>query len=162
MKTIAIVTALLFLSACASSDGFEKNPVSVCSPGDPIAIEAGFQDPGTSIGTGGRMTLLVNVANNSDAEITVASVRADPQSVSQQSAFQFDGGVREVNREIAEGDDATFEIPVTVRVVNRDMQTEMMRHNQTVTAQLEVAVTVKLANGDASRCRFRVPAPVQF
>ncbi|MDQ3281261.1 MAG: hypothetical protein M3Q69_07590 [Acidobacteriota bacterium] len=162
MKTIAIVSALfLLLSACASSDGFQNNQISTCAPGDPIGIDAGFQDPGSAV-TGGRLTLLVQVANNSDADITVASVRADPQSASQQSRFEFTGGTKQVNRDIAEGEEATFEIPMNVRIVDRDMQNQMMRPGQTFTAEIELAVTVKLANGDASRCRFRVAAPVQF
>jgi hypothetical protein len=154
MKTNGLLCAiLLLLSACATNDGFVANDIHQCEPGDPIEIQAGVVNP--DVPMDGRMTVLVEVSNNSDKDFTVANVRIDPQQnvANQQVAFDFQGGSRTFDREIKEGESYTFEIPVTIRL--RDSMNAGLSRGITVAA--DAAVTVKLADGDASRCRFVMP-----
>ncbi len=153
MKTILAIS-LLLLSACASNDGFIDEQMHLCEPGDPIEIMAGVLEPDVSMG--GRMTVVVEVSNNSNEDVTVDTIRIDPQpSVANDQRVQYDfqGGSRDFDREIKEAETETFEVPVTIRL--RDPV--LTGQSRGITIAVEAAVMVKLANGDASRCRFRMP-----
>lgn len=154
MKTILGISLLLLLSACATGDGFVDDQIHQCEPGDPIELAAGVLEPDPS--PDGRLTVLVEVANNSNEDVTVQQVRVDPYSMmnGERQPLDFQGGARTVNREIKEGEDETFEVPVTVRL--RDAM-NMGGPSRGTTYAVDATVTVKLANGDASRCRFRMP-----
>lgn len=152
MKTIAFLAMLLLLStACASSnDGFAASEIDTCQPGDELELQAGMGQ--TSFMGNGHATVLVEVSNNSNADVTVQNVRVEPDSFDR-AQFDVQGGSRAFTQEIAEGESHTFEVPITFRV--RDM-TNAQRYRGT-TASLEAALTVKLSNGDATRCRFLLP-----
>jgi hypothetical protein len=146
--------ALLLLSAaCASNDGFISDDVKQCEPGSPVTIEAGWD--AQSVGTGergsDRLTMLVQVSNNSSEDITVKFVRADPLMFDRDTAYELEGGARDVNKVIAEGKDATFEIPMISR---RRMQN---RAPGVMASEVDVAVTVVLESKESYRCRFRLP-----
>jgi hypothetical protein len=156
MKTIALLCAVLFLlSSCATNDGFAKPVERLCEPGDPVEIAAGVLTP--EVAMDGRVTVVIEVANNSNEDITVDFIRIDSHNqFSQQSPrieYDFQGGSRDFDQEIKEGEDARFEVPVTVRL--RDMASVQMGRG--VTVEIDAAVTVKLADGSASRCAFRMP-----
>ena len=150
MKTLALLLALL-LTACASNDGFVGgNQVENCQPGSDIELRVGAG--ATDLLADGRVIVLVEVANNSDHTFTVESVRVD-STRNEQVQHQVQGGSRTFNREILEAEDATFEIPITVR-----MQRPLDQVNQRgISAGVEVAVTVKLTDGNSARCNFYVP-----
>lgn len=158
MKFIALLCAVLFLlSSCATNDGFVANDVRQCEPGDPVEIAAGVLQPDVMMD--GRLTVLIEVANNSDEDITVDMIRIDghnafsQQQQQQRIQYDFQGASRDFDQEIKEGEDARFEVPVTVRLRNMD-DAQLARG---VTFAVDAAVTVKLTDGSASRCAFRMP-----
>lgn len=158
MKSIALFCAVLFLlSSCATNDGFVADDLHQCEPGDPIEIAAGVLEP--DVAMDGRLIVLVEVANNSDQDVTVDYVRIEAHNSvfrdqdQQRIAYDLQGASRDFDREIKEGEDARFEVPVTVRL--RDMGDAQMARG--VTVAIDAAVTVKLADGSASRCAFRMP-----
>ncbi|HEX8254766.1 MAG TPA: hypothetical protein VF846_16600 [Thermoanaerobaculia bacterium] len=150
MKTIAFLAMLLLSTACASNDGFVANEIDTCQPGDELELNAGIGE--ASFMGNGQATVLVEVSNNSNADVTVKNVRVDPESFDR-NQFEVQGGSRAFDQEILEGESHTFEVPITFRV--RDMM-NAQRYRGT-TASLEAALTVKLASGDAARCRFLLP-----
>jgi hypothetical protein len=152
MKTIALLLALI-ATACASNNDFEgANEVETCQPGSDIELQIGTG--GETASLDGRVTVLVEVANNSDHPFTVESVRIDAQSTTEQSQYAVEGGQRAFTQEIADGADATFEIPITVRSRNTMLDRVSPRG---VSVPVQVAVTVKLTGGDSARCRFVLP-----
>ena len=151
MKTLALLLALL-LTACASKDAFIPPQVETCQPGSDIELNAGAGE-GSDLPSG-RAVILVEVANNSDHTFTVESVRIEPMSRSDERWFEVQGGSRDFNREIPEGEDALFEVPVTVRT--RGMMDRGVGQRG-VNASVPVAVTVKLTDGNSARCQFVIP-----
>jgi hypothetical protein len=155
MKSIALLCGVLLLSSCASSnDGFAAADVRQCEPGDPVEISAGVVDP--EVRMDGRVTVMVEVANNSNEDFVVDFVRIEPHNALTEQpriAYDLQGASRTVNQEIKEGEDARFEVPVTVRL--RDVNDAQFARG--VTIAVDAAVTVKLADGSASRCAFRMP-----
>jgi hypothetical protein len=150
----AIALLLLLSAACASSnDGFISDDVKVCGPGSLVTIEAGWdtQSLGPNDVGGDRLTMLVRVSNNSSEEITVKFVRVDPMLMDRDTAYEIDGGARDVNQSIAEGETSTFEIPMMSR---RSMQN---RTTGVRASGVDVAVTVVLDTKESYRCRFRLP-----
>jgi hypothetical protein len=153
MKRAITLLSLLLSAACASNDGFVKNDVNTCGPGSPIGVEAGWDTQATPMERAGdnRMTLLVQVSNSSNEDITVKAVRADPMAMDRETMYEIERGSRDFNKVIAEGDDATFEIPMMSR---RRMQD---RINGVRASGVDVAVTVLLDSEKSVRCRFRLP-----
>ena len=152
MKKTAIL-ALLLLMSCASNDGFETGELRQCNVGDPLEINAGFVEQDTI--PGGRINLTVEVQNNSDSDVTVKSVRVDPQ-VRPEEPLDVQGGARDFGREIAEGESATFEVPMSVSLRGGMMNAPGQRG---VSYRVDAAVTVRLETGESYRCRFRLPVP---
>jgi hypothetical protein len=153
MKTIAIF-ALLLLASCATNDGFVDDEVRQCNVGDPIEINAGFLEAVTP--HGGQANLTVEVQNNSDADVTVKNVRIDPQMQAQDSPLEVQGGSRTFGTEVAEGESATFEVPMSIRLRSGMMDG---RQRRGFTYRIDAAVVVQLEGGEAYRCRFRFPVP---
>lgn len=148
-----VAALLVFASlACASGDGFVSEGVKQCRPGDPIEINAGFEasgSPGQDL-LEDRLTLLVEIANNSDEDLTVETVRADPQtSPAGTPRYELVGGSITPRQLIAEADAFLFRVPMSVRLAN-----EQAPRGASVPA--EVAVSVALADGTRYRCRFQV------
>ncbi len=152
MKTFALLLAIL-LTACASKDGFIADEVENCQPGSDIELQAGTGEG--QILPDGRVVVLVEVANNSDHDFTVQSVRVDslpPQEG--RSQYELQGATRNFDREVPEAEDTLFEIPVVVR--SRRM-IDNPAGQRGFTAAVEVAVTVKLTDGSSARCHFAIP-----
>ncbi|HEX6642898.1 MAG TPA: hypothetical protein VF215_17410 [Thermoanaerobaculia bacterium] len=146
--------ALLLLSAaCASNDGFVSDDVKECGPGSLVTIEAGWDTQSMGAGDRGdnRLTMLVRVSNNSSEDIRVKFVRVDPMMFDRDTAYEIEGGALDVDKLIAEGDDATFEIPMMSR---RRMQN---RAPGVRASEVDVVATVVLESKESYRCRFRVP-----
>ena len=152
MKTLALLLAI-YLTACATKDDFiGANEVENCQPGSDIELQVGTAE-GTIL-PDGRAVVLVEVANNSDHDFTVESVRVDPQPQSEgRGRYDMVGGTRNFDREVPEAEDALFEVPITVRM--RDTFDNVNRQ-QSVTV-VQVAVTVKLTDGSSARCHFALP-----
>jgi hypothetical protein len=151
MKSLTPLILLTFLS-CASSDGFVGESTHQCSPGDPIEINVGFEGasaPNQDL-VDDRVTLLVEIANNSDEDIVVESVRVDPQSpMSGQQRYELVGGSISPRRTIAEADAFLFRVPMTARRTDA-------RAPRGFSGVAEVAVTVTLEGGTRYRCRYQV------
>lgn len=153
MKTLACLATLLLFSACASNDGFIAGDLDTCQPGDELEINAGVSQ--ASMFADGRATVLVEVSNNSSSDVTVTQVRVDPQSPDVQR-FDVMGGAVTREQEIKEGESGTFEVPVTIRI--KDQMNAGRQRGYTI--GVDATIMVKVANGDTTRCRFRIP--VQF
>ena len=152
MKRAITLLSLLLGVVCASNDGF-VNEVNTCGPGSPIGIDAGWDQPSSPIERMGQnqMTLLVQVSNSSDKDITVKSIRADPMPMERDSMYEIERGSRDFDTLIREGDDSTFEIPM---MTMRRMQE---RTTGVRASGVDVAVTVVLDSEESVRCRFRLP-----
>jgi hypothetical protein len=155
MKRALTLTSLLLLAAaCASNDGFVKNDVNDCAAGSEVTIDAGWDaQAGSSLERGDdRLTMLVEVSNNSNKEITIKSINVDPMmQMNDDAPYELDRGSRTFGKAIAEGEQSTFEIPMVSR---RKMQD---RSRGVRASAVDVAVTVVLETDQSYRCRFRVP-----
>ena len=151
MKRAITLLSLLLSAACASNDGFVKEN-SACGPGSPIGIEAGWDSQTSPMerAVDNRMTLLVRVANNSDEDITVKAIRADPMTAFKETAFEIERGSQDFNKVIAEGEDSTFEIPMMSRRRMQDRTTGVRASG------VDVTVTVVLEPEKVVRCPFRL------
>jgi hypothetical protein len=150
MKRALTLLSLVLLAACATNDGFVTNDVQGCGPGTSVGIEAGW-DTQSMDRFGDRLTLLVQVANNSDKEITIKSINADPMPMQGDSTYEIDRASRTFGKVIAEGEQSTFEIPMMSR---RKMQD---RSGGVRASGVDVAVTVLVEPDESYRCRFRLP-----
>ena len=151
MKRALTLLSLFLLAACASNDGFVENNKR-CAPGDEVGIEAGWDAQGSAMERGSnRLTMLVRVSNNSNGEITVKRVYVDPMTMDRDSPYELERGALDPNQVIAEGDAATFEVPMIGRqrldgrTVNR------------ANASVDLSVTVLLEPDQSYRCRFQLP-----
>ena len=152
MKTIVLSSILLFSAACASSSGVIRSTFD-CSPGQDLEIRATLDDPSRSGEQIGQYMFLVEVANNSHGDLTVKSVRVDPDEASRRvrGSVALERAQKEFNETIAEGTEHVFELPATsMGSVIRPLQ------NQVVSGPVEFVVTVVLTNGDSYRCPFAV------
>lgn len=145
--------ALLLLFACASGDGFIDDQVHDCESG-PIAIRVGIDSGGSSM-MGGTEThdVLVEVANNSDEDVVVDSVRIDPQ---QRQDFEITAQMIRPDQTVAEGGEHVFEVPLTIRPIDMNRRLDPRRGFSGV---IDVSVSVGLSDGETYRCRFRVAVP---
>jgi hypothetical protein len=156
MRSATALLTLFLLAACASSDGFVDETVKTCGPGDLLQIEAGMDPQSSPIEQlSSRLTMLVEVANNSNEDVTVKFVRVDPISTSRDSLIELDNGSRDFGEVVAQGDAHTFEVPLTAR--RRGGPLQQRATGNVRAAEFDVAVTVGLSSGDSYRCRFRVP-----
>src|SRR5215203_4563596 len=152
MKRLLMLLSPFLLAACASNDGFVENN-QTCGPGSEVGIEAGWDARASAMETGSnRLTMLVRVSNNSDDEITVKRVSVDPMTMNRDSPYELERGAREPNQVIAEGDAATFEIPMIGR---RRLDGRMSSRSST--SAVDLSVTVLLEPEQSYRCRFQVP-----
>lgn len=142
---------LSFSLACASGDGFVNEGVKQCSPGDPIAINVGFEPAGSPgrDNADDRLTLLVEVANNSDEEVVVQTIRVDPQTpMSNEQAYELTSAGISPRQPIAEADAFIFRVPMSVRRTSDYVP-------YSFSGVVDLAVSVALEDGTRYRCRFR-------
>lgn len=154
MKSIvAIAALLLLLTSCASNDGFVDQGVDTCQAGDELELQAGIGQG--SMFADGRATVLIEVSNNSNNDVTVNHIRVDPTSPDPQR-FEVMGGTVTTPQEIKQGESHTFEVPITLRI--KDQMGGPLQRGYAIA--VEAGVSVKTTSGISSRCRFRLP--VQF
>jgi hypothetical protein len=150
MKTIALSSILLLLAACASPTAVIENTFD-CRPGQDLEIRAGLSDPLRSGEQVGQYMFLVEVANNSDNDLTVQTVRVQPredQGRVRRRGMALQSAAKEFNQTIPEGTEHVFELPATAFGVMRELQDQISRE------PIEFVVTVDLTNGDSYRCPF--------
>ena len=152
MKRALTLLSLCLFAACASKDGFIDNPVSNCGPGSEIGIRAGWDSQSTAELGRSRLTMLVEIANNSNREITVKRIYVDPPMNQEDSPYEFERGAADPMKVIAEGDASTFDIHMAATRKFREN-----RNRISTTSGVEMAVTVLLEPEQTYRCRFRVP-----
>lgn len=149
MKILRLLFVPL-LFACASGDGFVDETARSCAPGDPIEINAGFDASSGGGSYDERLSLLVEIANNSDADIVVNTIRVDPvNSMQGNQRYELNGGRIEPRRTIAEADASMFEVPMSARRLTEHAPPAF-------SGVAEVAVIVEVDGGTLYRCRFRV------
>jgi hypothetical protein len=154
MKRALLLLPVFLFAACASKDGFIDNKVQMCGPGSEIGIEAGWDTQSSREAQfDERMTLLVRVSNNSDEDVTVKAIRADPMTLDRDTMYEIERGSRDFTQLIKEGDASTFEIPMLSR---RRMQDRSGGRGVRASG-VDLAVTVLLTSDESYRCRFRLP-----
>jgi len=151
MKITTLLCSVLLLAACASSTAvIDKRTFNCGEPGLDVGIEGGFEDPRQAEQIGER-NFLVEVSNNSHAEITVTSVRVEP---SNRNRVRYDVAFDGEDVVIAEGDAHLFRLPAR-RGMTLDPPIDPSRtRNEDF---VEFYVMVVLSNGDQYRCNFRAP-----
>lgn len=161
MRNAALLALLLSAAACASPDALIDERQMQCGPGEAISIQAGLNRPGVAMeGTPDNLMLLVEVSNNSNAEVTVKRVRAQQVSGTEgDSAYILESVRRDFDVTIEEGKDHVFELPVLGRPGQSAFSDS--RRTQRGGGELALALTVTLSNGDSYLCRFAVPSPVR-
>lgn len=144
MTRPALLFMVLLLTACASSDGIGS--ALPCGPGQDIEVLAGLIDPAAARDSGERVMYIVEVANNSDHDLVVQSIRLEPRT----RVEGITGASRKFDQTIEHGKDHRFELPATdVWVQSPDFG------SRPVGARLvEFSAVVTLSNGDAYHCSF--------
>lgn len=133
----------LLLTACASSNNYER--MLPCGPGQDIEVLAGIIDPAAARESAERVMYIVEVANNSDHDLVVKSIRVDPRT----KIEGLTGAYRQFDQTIEEGKDHRFEIPATdVWVQPPDFAARQSAR------RVEFGAVVTLSNGDAYHCSF--------
>jgi hypothetical protein len=153
LRSLALPPLLVLLAACASSSDIQKQ-VFDCSSGHDVEIRAGLSSS-QSGEHAGQYLFLIEVANNSDHDVTVKQVRVDPREVhrSQRRSAPLASAAKNVDVTIAEGTEQIFELSASSSM----MFSETLR--ETIEAEVfELDVKVELSNGDLYRCPFEVQA----
>ena len=147
MKALLSLFVLFLLAACASPTRVIDTHVFLCEPGQNISIAAGF-DPGTSQENFGQELFLVEISNNSNAEVTVKTISIEPSELNR---IRMDRVYQAFDVAIPEGDDHVFRLPA-----RGALQQGAVSDLAPARASTEFSVTVGLANGDKYVCPFRV------
>ena len=145
MKTTALLLSLLLFAACASPTAVIDHRNFNCDPGQPLEIAAGY-DAGE--GEMGNREFVVEVANNSELDVTVKQVRVEGTERSRWIGAAYE--TKEVT--IASGEDHLFRLKASLPYGQSAVQSTL----GTRSAIAEIQTTVLLTNGDAYRCLFRV------
>lgn len=146
MKTTALLLSLLLFAACASPTAVIDQHNFNCDAGQPLSIAAGF-DPGAQ-GELGNREFVVEVANNSEQDVTVKQVRVEGTDRNPWIGRAYE--TKEVT--IASGEDHLFRLKASVPYGQSAVQPTLGRRS----AVVEIQATVLLLNGDVYRCLFLV------
>lgn len=152
MKPTALLAASLLLSACASPTAVIDTRDFQCAPGQDLGIAAGFED-GRSTEQLGQAAFLVEVSNNSHAEVTVTSVRVDPD---QSNRLQYETAVDGTDVVVPEGEAHLFRLAARAPLAPDPGIARAPSIRARGPEFLAFSVAVKLTNGDQYRCGFRV------
>jgi hypothetical protein len=146
MKTIALLS-LLMLTACASDSALSDNQAFLCGSGQDLEIRAGL-DKGNEAGQfAGEVRYLVEIANNSNEDVTVKSIRISPKS--DNASATFADAYQTFDQTVEEGKDHVFEIPANAVGLRSGAGRPLSG------TRLDFLVMVNLSNGDVYRCPFR-------
>jgi len=152
MKKLALLPVLLLTLACSSATKLSDDRVFDCSPGQDLEVNAGLEAVGNRavLQPGEEAAFLVEVANNSHEDVTIASIRIDPSTMSK-TTVEIEPTFSAVNYELAQGKDHLFRFPTRVRTTPL---TEPQPQARSFTSSASLRVTLTLTNGDAYRCSF--------
>ena len=146
MKTTALLLSLFLFAACASPTAVMDKHTFYCEPGQDIGIAAGY-DAGNQQELGERM-FMVEVANNGHEDVTVTSVQIEPSDRNR----GLPGAYEKADVTIPGGEAHLFRLrPTSYALEPRRGQSTLGPSNV-----LDFYVMVRLSNGDAYRCPFRV------
>jgi hypothetical protein len=152
MKAIALVLSLLGLAACASPTAVIDQRRFFCGQGThDVSVEGGFEDPrrGENVGD---PAFLVEVANNSNQEITVARVRIEPNNGKNRNRYRPEVAIGEVV--IPEGEAHLFRLPAREPLV---AEPDLAPTDFPLPPdRLQFSAVVILTNGDEYHCEFLV------
>lgn len=144
MKPALLLVLALLFTACASSNDYERT--LPCGPGQDIEVLAGIIDPAAARESAERVMYIVEVANNSDHDLVVSSIRVEPRT----KIEGLTGAYRQFNQPIEHGQDHRFEIVATdVWVQPPDFEARRVGDRR-----VEFSAFVTLSNGDAYHCSF--------
>lgn len=144
-KQIALLPVLFLFFACSSATDVIDQRALGCGPGQDIEVRAGLAPPEHAIG---QMVFLVEVANNSDEDLTVDSIVIDPtRTPSGRRPLQRTA--KDVDQLIAEGTEHVFELPTAYEAMYDSLDPRSAGQGR-----YEFSVTVRLTNGDWYRCPF--------
>lgn len=147
MKTTALLLSLLLFAACASPTAvIDSRNFNCVDPGQPLSIAAGF-DPGAQ-GELANREFVVEVANNSDHDVTVTNVRVEGTDRNPWLGMASEPA----DVTIESGEDHLFRLRASLPYGQSAVQPTL----GTRSAVVEILATVLLSNGDAYRCLFRV------
>lgn len=152
MKTIALLPVLLLLLACSSATSMGDKEVLDCSPGQPLEIQVGLQGTrhGQTVEPGEDLEFLVEIANNSHEDVTIESIRIDPDRAGN-TPGAYEPVYRVVNQEIAEGKEHLFQFPARRQITSAEEDRPPGRGFRQAP---QMTVTVIVKNGDSYRCAF--------
>ena len=148
MKTIALFSILL-LSACAATSDLETT-TRQCGPGEDLEIRAGLAPLEES--PNGQLEFLIEVANNSDHDVTVESIIVNPTRVPARREGQLgiERASKAYNQLIEHGDDHVFRLAASSFRGGPGSLSEQFEG----LSGLEFSVAVKLMSGETYRCAF--------
>jgi hypothetical protein len=148
MKTLLIL-ALTLAAACSSSNDLIDKQFFNCASGQDISVAAGLDSAvNTEDAFDDRFAILVEVSNNSHADVTVESIRVE-QIASSSARYLFDRAYRTYDQVIEPGKDHLFELATNGRMAARSSDVRSA-------APLGLDVFVTLSNGSRYRCGFSV------
>ncbi|HET7434418.1 MAG TPA: hypothetical protein VFN10_06850 [Thermoanaerobaculia bacterium] len=150
MKRLLRTLPLLLLMACSSS-GFSDAQLL------PADSEVQLEIVGTDFPMLTRAderapaTVQIEVTNNSDADITIKTIRVEPQMSMRDDTNQIDAGSISVNAVVGEGKDARFRVSM------------MVQRTSSMTAggyrgDISLRVVAYLDDGRAYYAEFSVPS----
>lgn len=144
MRPALLFALALLFTACASSNELERT--LPCGPGQDIEVLAGIIDPAAARESAERVMYIVEVANNSDRDLVVSSIRVEPRT----KVEGLSGAYRQFDQTIEHGRDHRFELVATDVWV----QPPELSVRQPGDRRVEFSAVVTLSNGDAYRCSF--------
>jgi hypothetical protein len=149
-----LVLSLVFLAACASSDGFVDSETRDCSSGGDMSVDIYLNMPKVMMeGTHDDMMMMVALGNNSGHDIEVKSIRVEP-GFTAQSRYAIENSYREFNKLLAPGEDYNFELPVRGAAGQREITPRAGANDS-----IEIALSVYLTGGVTYRCKYDLPTP---
>lgn len=147
MKTTALLLSLLLFAACASPTAVIDRQNYNCAPGQALEIAVGY-DPGNQGGELRDREFVVEVANNSDVDVTVKTVRVEGTDRNPGLPMAYE----QADITIESGQDHLFHLRASAPFGTSAVQPTLGARSGIV----EVLATVMLSNGDAYRCVFRL------
>jgi hypothetical protein len=147
--TLALLLLLPLMAGCASNDGFiEEETIDASAGGSDVSVDiVGLEKP---LPSASELTLLVEVSNNSDADITVTKIVVRP--FGNDSVYVIDQAQLGLNKIIEERKAEVF------RLRTRGEERRRLRDNERPTAV--VSVSVSLLGGATYASQFAVEVPV--